>query len=148
MEPAFNRIVGAWRGRTIIAKLFSFAAIGVVNTAVDVTTFSIAYQLLHIPLVMSNVIAWIVAVSGSYTMNTKVTFGRETGGAFRWNHFLRFSASGVLGAIVATATLVILSQYTNVFLAKFASILASFGLNFSTSHFFVFRAATPNTKTL
>jgi hypothetical protein len=38
-------------------------------------------------------------------MKTKVTFGRETGGAFSWSHFFRFAASGVLGAIVASAIL-------------------------------------------
>jgi putative flippase GtrA len=52
----------------------------------------------------------------------------------------RFAASGVVGVIVATTTLVILSQYTNVFVAKFVSILAAFGFNFSMSHFVVFRA--------
>ncbi len=148
MEYAFNKIIAAWRDRTIVAKLFSFALIGVVNVTVDVTTFSIAYQLLHLPLVVSNVIAWAVAVSGSYGMNTKVTFGRETGGTFSWNHFFLFAASGILGAVVSTAILVFLSQYTNVFVAKCVSILASFGLNFSMSHFLVFRAGRPNTKTL
>ena len=94
------------------------------------------------------VLAWAVAVSGSYAMNTKVTFGRETGGAFSWKHYLRFAASGVLGVIVATTTLVILSQYTDVFVAKFISILAAFGVNFSMSHFVVFRAVPSNRKRL
>jgi putative flippase GtrA len=148
MNWALNQIAAAWRSRTIIAKLFSFATIGVLNVAVDFTVFSIAYALLDLPLVLSNVIAWAVAVSGSYAMNTKVTFGRETGGAFSWKHYLSFAASGVLGVIVATTTLVILSQHTNVFVAKFISILAAFGVNFSMSHFVVFRAVRPNPKPL
>jgi putative flippase GtrA len=144
VERALSQIAIAWRSRTIVAKLFSFAAIGVVNVAVDVTVFSIAYKLFHLPLVLSNVIAWAVAASGSYAMNTKVTLGRETGGAFSWKHYLRFAASGVLGVIVATTTLVILSHYADVFVAKFVSILAAFGVNFSMSHFVVFRAVPPN----
>jgi putative flippase GtrA len=148
MERAFSQIAAAWHSRTIVAKLVSFATIGVLNAAVDLTVFSIAYKLFQLPLVLSNVIAWAVAVSGSYAMNTKLTFGRETGGAFRWEHYLRFAASGVLGVIVATTTLVILSQYTNVFAAKFVSILAAFGVNFSMSHFVVFRAVVPSSEPL
>jgi putative flippase GtrA len=148
MERALNHIAAAWRSRTIVAKLFSFATIGVVNTAADFTVFSTAYKLFHLPLVLSNVIAWAFAVSGSYAMNTKVTFGRETGGTFSWKHYFRFAASGVLGVIVATTTLVILSRYANVFAAKFVSILAAFGVNFSMSNFVVFRAAMPNPKRL
>jgi putative flippase GtrA len=148
MDRALNQIAAAWRSRTIIAKLFSFATIGVLNVAVDFTVFSITYALLDLPLVLSNVTAWAVAVSGSYAMNTKVTFGRETGGAFSWKHYFRFAASGVLGVIVATTTLVILSQHTNVLMAKFISILAAFGFNFSMSHFVVFRAVRPNPKPL
>jgi len=148
MESTLNQIAAAWRSRTIIAKLFSFALVGVLNVAVDVTVFSIACKFFHLPLVLSNVIAWAVAVSGSYAMNTKVTFGRETGGAFSWKHYLRFAASGVVGVIVATTTLVILSQYTNVFVAKFFSVLAAFGVNFLMSHFVVFRAVPPDPKHL
>jgi putative flippase GtrA len=140
MERILKQIAATWRRRTVVAKLLSFATIGVINVAVDVMVFSIAYQLFHLPLVLSNIVSWAVAVSGSYAMNTKVTFGKETGGAFSWKHYFHFAASGVLGVIVATTTLVILSKYTSVLVAKFVSILVAFGLNFSMSHFVVFRA--------
>jgi putative flippase GtrA len=143
MERALNHIAAAWHSRTIVAKLFSFATIGVLNVAVDVTVFSIAYKLFDLPLVVSNIISWSVAVSGSYAMNTKVTFGLETSGAFSWKQYIRFAASGALGVVFATTTLVILSQYANVFVAKFVSIVAAFGVNFSMSHFVVFRAVRP-----
>jgi putative flippase GtrA len=143
IEGAVYQIAAAWRNRTIVAKLFCFALVGVLNVAVDVAVFSIAYKLFHLPLVLSNIIAWAVAVSGSYVTNTKVTFGCETGGTFSWKHYLRFVASGIVGVVVATTTLVILSRDANVFLAKFASVLAAFGFNFSMSHFVVFRAVPP-----
>jgi putative flippase GtrA len=139
MKRILNQIATAWRNRTVLAKLFSFASIGVINVAVDVTVFSVEYQLLHLPLILSNIVSWAIAVSGSYAMNTKVTFGKETGGALNWKHYLNFVASGVLGVIVATITLVILSRDTNVFAAKLVSILAAFAFNFSMSHFVVFR---------
>src|SRR6476646_1798745 len=110
MELILTQITAAWRRRTVLAKLVSFASIGVLNVAVDVAVFSVAYTLLHLPLIVSNVIAWAVAVTGSYAMNTKITFGQETGGALRRGHYLRFVASGILGVIVATTTLVALSH--------------------------------------
>ncbi len=130
----------------MLAKLMSFASIGVVNVAVDATMFTIAYQLLQLPLILSNVIAWAIAVSGSYAMNTKITFGRETGGAFRWNHYLHFAASGILGVIIATATLFVLSHSTSVLVAKLFSIVVAFGVNFSMSHFVVFRSITSDSE--
>jgi putative flippase GtrA len=139
MELILIQITEAWRRRTVLAKLVSFASIGVVNTAVDIAVFSVAYTLLHLPLIVSNVIAWAVAVTGSYATNTKITFGRETGGAFGRGHYFRFLASGILGVIVATTTLVVLSHCTNVLVAKFVSIVAAFGVNFSMSYFVVFR---------
>jgi putative flippase GtrA len=138
MELILLQISEAWRRRTVLAKLISFASIGVVNVIVDVTIFFIAYHLLHLPLILSNIVAWSVAVSGSYAMNTKITFGRETGGAFRLRHYLRFAVSGILGVVVATTILVGLSHHTGVLIAKLVSILAAFGINFSISHFVVF----------
>jgi putative flippase GtrA len=134
-----NKIAEAWQRRTVIAKLMSFASVGVVNVAVDVTVFAVAYKLLQLPLILSNVIAWAIAVSGSYVMNTKITFGRETGGAFRLSHYLTFAASGILGVIIATTTLFLSSLYTNILVAKLLSIVVAFGVNFSMSHFVVFR---------
>ena len=141
MTAAFQKIAGAWKQRTILAKLFSFASIGVINVVIDLSAFTIALQIIHLPLVASNVVAWAVAVTGSYAMNTKITFGKETGGALSVGHYLRFAASGILGVTVATTVLVILSRYMSVPIAKLASIAAGFAVNFSMSHFVVFRGA-------
>ena len=123
----------------MLAKLFSYASIGVVNVAVDVSAFTIAFKLAGLPLIPSNVVAWLVAVSGSYAMNTKITFGRETGGMYSLGRYLSFAASGIFGLVVATTILVILSHYVGVPVAKLASIITAFGVNFSVSHFIVFR---------
>jgi putative flippase GtrA len=139
MNSILLRIADAWHRRTVLAKLFSFASIGVVNVAVDVSVFTLSFQFLHLPLIASNIVAWLIAVTGSYAMNTKITFGRETGGALSIGRYLRFATSGIFGVIVATTVLVLLSRYTNVPVAKLGSIIAGFGVNFSISHFIVFR---------
>jgi putative flippase GtrA len=145
MERFRTSIADAWYRRTMLAKLFSFASIGVVNVAVDVTTFMVAFQFAHLPLILSNVLAWLVAVSGSYAMNTKITFGRETGGLYSLGRYLSFAASGIFGLVVATTLLVVLWRYVNVPAAKLASIVAAFGVNFSISHFVVFRMPREDT---
>jgi putative flippase GtrA len=133
-------IADAWRHRALLAKLFCFASIGFMNAAVDVSIFAIAFKFLGLPLIASNVISWIVAVTGSYAMNSKITFGRETGGALSIARYLRFVASGIAGVTVATSVLVLLAPYTNIPIAKLASIMAGFGVNFCASHFIVFRS--------
>jgi putative flippase GtrA len=141
MNTLLNQIKELWRSRALVVKLLSFASIGVLNTAIDLLVFTTAYKILALPLIASNVLAWSVAVSASYAMNSKLTFGRETGGAFRAEDFLRFVGSGFLGVIVTTTTLVIFSHYTNIVAAKLLSLIAGFAVNFSMTHFVVFRPA-------
>ncbi|MDB5639478.1 MAG: GtrA-like protein [Bradyrhizobium sp.] len=139
MKSVLDQIGAVWQNRTVVVKLLSFASIGVLNTAIDLLVFTAAYKILALPLIASNVLAWLVAVSASYAMNTKLTFGRETGGVFRTEDFLRFVGSGFLGVIVTTTTLVIFSHYTTIVGAKLLSVMGGFAVNFSLTHFVVFR---------
>jgi putative flippase GtrA len=80
-----------------ILKMVSFAMVGVANALVDFGVFALAYKLLGTPLVPSNVVAWLVAVSGSYVMNTLITFRHESGRILSREDYLKFVASGILG---------------------------------------------------
>jgi putative flippase GtrA len=142
MQIFVAHIVNAWQRRSFLAKLFSFASIGVVNVLVDVSVFTFLVQVLHVQLIPSNIFAWVIAVTGSYLMNSKITFGHETGGLLSVGRYLRFAASGILGVIIATTVLVVFSNYTNIFVAKFFSIATAFVVNFCMSHFFVFRTTS------
>jgi putative flippase GtrA len=55
-------------------------------------------------------------------------------------------ASGVAGVIANTATLVVASYWMPVLAAKLLAIAASFAVNFSLSHFVVFRAREPRAE--
>ncbi len=129
--------------RPMMAKMASFATIGLGNTLIDFGVFTFAYQVLGIPLVPSNVLSWLVAVSGSYVMNSLITFRAELGRVLNRKGYLAFVASGILGVIVATSVLVMLSYFMPVLLAKLASILTAFVVNFTMAHFVVFRAKPP-----
>jgi putative flippase GtrA len=126
--------------RQMIAKMTSFATIGLGNTLVDFAVFTLGYQYAGIPLVPANVLSWFVAVSVSYVMNSLITFRAESGRVLNRKGYLAFVASGILGVIAATTVLVVLSYFMPVLLAKLASILVAFAVNFSMAHFVVFRA--------
>ena len=138
-----DRLRVAWHERAVALKALSFAMVGVVNTAIDFSVFWTVAEFLRWPLVPSNVLSWLVAVSFSYGMNTFITFGPESGGVLRWRDYATFAASGIAGMVCSTATLVALSYVLPVIGAKLISILVSFVINFSLSHFVVFRKRTP-----
>ncbi len=134
-----GRFADAWRRRAVAFKAASFAVIGVVNSLVDLSVFLLAYEIFAVPLVPANLLAWFIAVSGSYVMNSFITFSVESGGQLRWRNYGTFVASGIVGVIANTATLVAASYFVPVIAAKLIAILVSFVINFSLSHFVVFR---------
>ena len=139
LDRLFRRLVQAWRTRGVTLKAASFALVGVVNTFIDLGIFLAAYNLLKLPLIPANVLAWLVAVSGSYVMNSFITFAAESGRQLRWRAYGAFVASGVAGVITNTAILVVASYWLPVLAAKLLAIAVSFVVNFSLSHFVVFR---------
>jgi putative flippase GtrA len=149
---------------TLGRKAISFALIGLINTGVDYAIFlsaRAAFQ--HLPaavglfgavatacrcgqadtvlLVAANITSWLVAVSGSYVLNSWITFAAESGRRLHWSGYAVFVVSGIAGLIANTATLLIAAQVLllPVWLAKALAVLASFIVNFALSHFVVFR---------
>jgi putative flippase GtrA len=137
--PLIDRLLDAWHRRGAALKAVSFGAIGVVNTAIDASIFFLALATLTSSLIAANVLAWLVAVSCSYVMNSFITFARESGRKLRWRDYGGFVASGIAGVVANTTVLVIAAPYMPVWAAKGCAILVSFLVNFSLSHFVVFR---------
>lgn len=160
-----NAVAGTGLGRGLSVKAVTFALIGVVNTLVDYGVFLLARAILSgsqsglaaagtlsdfcqcgsattATLVIANMISWSVAVTGSYILNSSITFAAESGRQLRWRSYLTFVASGIIGLLTNTATLLFAAEILllPVWLAKAAAILTSFIVNFSLSHFVVFRA--------
>jgi putative flippase GtrA len=121
-------------------KAVSFALVGVVNTAVDFTVFSLAHLVFGLTIVAANVTSWIVAVSGSYVMNSHFTFAAESGGELRLRNYGKFAASQVGGLIANTATVFALSYVFPALVSKVLAIGVTFLVNFTLSHFVVFRS--------
>src|SRR5262249_29092472 len=132
--------------RVLLRKAISFGLVGVVNTFIDFGTFMFGVKILGLPLVAANLLSWVVAVSGSYVLNCFITFAAESGRRLTWRGYATFAASGIAGLIANTATVVLVASVlapllpnANVPVAKLSAIGVSFIVNFSMSHFVVFR---------
>lgn len=160
-NPA-ERAVAALKKQVMVLKAISFAMIGVINATVNYAVFWLALRALEeLPalggrlksvaalcecvssenavIIAANVVAWLVAVSGSYVMNSLVTFAAESGRKVTWRAYLTFAAFGLLGLLADTTALFIAKSFLPVMLAKLFGVGAGFIVNFSMSHFVVFR---------
>jgi putative flippase GtrA len=147
--------------RALALKAMSFAMVGVINAMVDLGVFSFFHFYVGLPIVVSNLISWLVAVTGSYVMNSMTTFAAESGGKLRLKFYASFLLAQVAGLIANTATIYIVAFSIPVLLhfffgpdavlqvgaqaidpvlvGKLLAIGVSFLVNFSLSHFVVFR---------
>jgi putative flippase GtrA len=143
-----ERLLAAWRGNAVSLKALSFALVGLVNTAVDAAIFFLLLAYVTPSLVVANVLAWFVANTGSYVMNSLTTFSAETDGKLRLKHYAGFVGSGLVAVTASTITVVVAAKFMPVWTAKAIAILVSFAVNFTITHFVVFRPKrniqTPN----
>jgi putative flippase GtrA len=141
IDRILERLAVAWHERAIALKAISFGLVGLVNSAVDFAIFSFAYYYLDLPIIVANTLAWIIAVSGSYVMNSTITFAVESGRKLALNRYLEFALSQVAGFFANTLTVWCLVELAHIpaWAAKVAAIGVSFAVNFSLSHFVVFR---------
>lgn len=134
---------GDWIERALLVKALSFGLVGLINSAIDFAVFSLAYFILGWPIVGANIAAWIVAVSGSYVMNSKITFAAESGRQLALKTYLGFAFAQLAGFAANTLTVLVASYFMPVLFGKLLAIGASFAVNFTLSHFVIFRRRAP-----
>src|SRR5271169_7237023 len=141
LRDLLHRLKVAWHERALALKAISFGLVGLVNSAVDFAVFAFAYYYVGLPIITANTLAWIVAVSGSYVMNSTITFAAESGRRLDFKSYFAFALSQVAGFLGNTLTVWCLVTFLSVpaWAAKVAAILVSFVINFSLSHFVVFK---------
>jgi putative flippase GtrA len=145
LQIILDRLNVAWHERAIALKAISFAVVGLVNSAVDFGVFSFAYYYLGWPIVVANTMAWAIAVTGSYILNSTITFAHESGRKLSARSYFGFALSQVAGFVANTVTVWCMVELLGVpaWAAKVAAIFVSFLVNFSLSHFVVFRTRRP-----
>ena len=138
---AFDGLLRRLRGidRAILVKAISFAMIGLVNTGIDFGVFTFTYYYLGWHILVANPIAWLMAVSNSYVLNSMITFAAETGRRLSPRAYITFILTQAGGLIANTTTVFILSYFMPAWTAKIPAIGASFIVDFTLSHLVVFR---------
>jgi putative flippase GtrA len=146
---AFDGLLGRLRkiDRAILVKAVSFAMIGIVNTGIDFGVFTFIYYYLGWHILVANPIAWLLAVSNSYVLNSMITFAAETGRRLSVKAYITFILTQAGGLIANTATVFILSFFVPAWMAKIPAIGASFIVDFTLSHLVVFRRREGLSKT-
>jgi putative flippase GtrA len=139
LENLRGRFLAAWRNGAVSLKAMSFAVVGLINTVVDATVFFLLLSYVTSSLVLANVGAWLTAITGSFVMNSLTTFSAETGGRPQMKHLPGFMMSGIVAVTASTTTVVIAAKFMPVWAAKAIAILVSFTVNFTITHFVVFR---------
>jgi putative flippase GtrA len=151
LEALSHRVFPDPGRRAVALKAVSFALVGVVNASVDFAMFSFFYFYLGFPIILSNLMSWLVAVTGSYVMNSMTTFAVESGRKLRLKSYATFLLAQVAGLVANTATVFLVpvvigkilgidpAATTLVLIGKLLAIGSSFLVNFSLSHFVVFR---------
>ena len=134
-----DRLRRTLRDRAFMVKAVSFACIGVVNTLIDFGVFSLAHLYLGLRIIVANILSWAIAVTGSYLMNSLITFAAESQRQLQLRAYVTFVASQIAGLIANTATVVVASYFMPVLVGKVLAIGVSFLVNFTLSHFIVFR---------
>jgi putative flippase GtrA len=139
IDRLLERVLPAWVDRKLVAKAMSFGLIGCVNATVDFVVFSIGHLYVGLPIIPANLIAWCVAVTNSYVLNSMITFAAESGRRLSFGRYFGFAATQVGGLIANTTTVFVASFFVPVLIAKLFAIFASFVVDFTLSHLLVFR---------
>jgi putative flippase GtrA len=136
-------LIATVRSRGLLLQAARFAGVGVINTSIDFCGFLLALAYFTSSLVAANICSWLVAVTGSYVMNSFVTFATESGGRLRVRAYLTFLASGIFALVANTTALLVAVNVLllPVLAAKILAIGVSFLVNFSLARFVVFRPA-------
>jgi putative flippase GtrA len=143
-DPLIRRARPLLAGTPLLALVLQaarFAAVGVVNTCVDFCVFMLAITYLTSSLIAANMSSWAVAVTGSYVMNSFITFAAESGRQLSLSAFMRFVGSAIFALIANTTALLIAVKVLllPVLVGKVLAIGMSFAINFSLARFVVFR---------
>ena len=112
IDNLLQRVVPAWVDRTLVLKAMSFGLIGCVNATIDFVVFSIGHLYVGLPIIPANLIAWCVAVTNSYVLNSMITFAAESGRRVSFGRYLGFAMTQV-GGLIANTTTVFVAGFTS-----------------------------------
>ena len=113
-------------------RFLRFAAIGVVNTAIDFAVFAALTLILGTAPLLANLISYSCGVVTSFIGNRRITF-RGDASPIRspWLRFGAFYAANLAGLLLASALVLLLEPSLGAVLAKAVSIPLTLLFNFA-----------------
>lgn len=111
------------------SKAIRFAVVGLANSGIDFLVF-VVLATAGFPALLANLLAWAVAVSFSFAVNSRWTF--ESAGTLRRERsFLRFALSGAAISLGSSSlALVVLAPIIGLVPAKIVGIVVGAVVNF------------------
>ncbi|QQP93046.1 GtrA family protein (plasmid) [Skermanella sp. TT6] len=125
-------------------KVVSFAAIGVMNTAIDLLVYTVLTVALQIHPLTANVVSFSLGSVNSFWMNGLFTFRRSGSEFVRLDRFVRFAGVTALCLGLSTLALHAALFAMSSLAAKLCSVLVTFSAGFLLNkHFVFFEKARP-----
>ena len=123
---------------TTASQAMKFAAVGVVNTALDLAVFSCLFYIFELGLIFSNSVAFLTAVIQSYLLNKVWTFRSSIENKITMKEFILFSTVQLSALMLSNITIYILSIYLPVLISKLMATVVTFVWGFLVTKRVVF----------
>jgi putative flippase GtrA len=115
--------------RSLGGKLGRFAVVGIANTAIDLAVFSVLLRLIDMPL-LSNLVAWSIAVVFSFAANSVWSFDRDREKRVAHSFFQFVSLGALISLGVSNLSIVLFQTAIGVWPAKLTGVAIAAALNF------------------
>ncbi|MEU9981991.1 GtrA family protein [Streptomyces sp. NPDC050856] len=128
---------------TVRGQIVRFALVGVVNTA-TYYGFYLSFLALRLPYVAAHVVAFLLAMTGSFFLNCRFTYRTRP----TWRKFLLFPLTNAANFVITTSGVWLLVDVVG-FSSRYAPLLAAVAaipVTFVVSRTIMLRPETPRTR--
>ncbi|QPC87911.1 GtrA family protein [Mesorhizobium sp. NBSH29] len=115
---------------SLLTKIARFGIVGVANSIIDLSVFSLLWKMLAIPALAANGIGWLAAICFSYVVNSRWSFERDKALGDRRSVVRFFMLGALITLCVSSLALVALSPLIGTFPAKIAGLIVAAIFNF------------------
>ena len=113
-----------------------YALVGIGNTVTDFGVFALLFYAVHVLPLWANAIAFLVAVSQSYLLNSFWTFKVRK---VTWRRYFSFVAISLGGLGISTLSIFFLGGFVSPLIAKLLAAIAVLVWGYGLSRVFVFK---------
>jgi putative flippase GtrA len=126
--------------KKISFEFIKFAMVGVVNTLVHLIVLFILVEYFSVYYILASVVAFLLAVTNSFFLNTRWTFRKKYGfmSKLSWG---KFTLIGIIAISINTILLYVFTDFFSLWYmySQVIATLASFSVNFFGNKFWTYR---------